>query len=152
MNVEMTEKLSASLEDYLETIYHLCEETNVARSKDIAEHLDVSRASVTGALKALSEKKLINYKPYGYTTLTEKGNRIGRRVARRHELLRQFFENVLGSDRAIAQEAACRAEHTLGSDITARLTGFVEFMTQSQTNGEDIATQFQCYWERQNES
>jgi len=45
--------LSASLEDYLEVIFHLEKENRVARAKDIAEQMNVQRASVTGALKAL---------------------------------------------------------------------------------------------------
>jgi len=48
--------LSSSLEDYLEAIYNLTVESNIARSKDIAESLGVSRASVTGALRVLKEK------------------------------------------------------------------------------------------------
>lgn len=152
MSLATSEKLSASLEDYLEAIYHLSTEPSVARSKDIAQRLGVSRASVTGALKALSEKQMIHYKPYGYTTLTEKGQRVALRIVRRHELLQQFFETVLGAEAIIAQEAACKAEHTLGPEITARLAGFVEFMTQSQDSGQDVATQFQSYWEHLNES
>jgi DtxR family Mn-dependent transcriptional regulator len=65
--------LSASLEDYLEAIYNLAEAKKVARSRDIAEALGVSRASVTGALRALKEKGLIEHEPYGYVTLTEAG-------------------------------------------------------------------------------
>jgi DtxR family Mn-dependent transcriptional regulator len=146
------EKLSASLEDYLEAIYHLSAGQDVARSKDIADSMGVSRASVTGALRALSEKGLIHYKPYGYTTLTEKGSEAAGRVARRHEVLGLFFETVLGVDAATAQSAACRAEHTLGPEITARLMAFVEFLSRVQDDGKDITQQFRTYWDTLNES
>ena len=56
MAIRTDEKLSASLEDYLEAIYHLTARQDVARSKDIADSMGVTRASVTGALRALSEK------------------------------------------------------------------------------------------------
>jgi DtxR family Mn-dependent transcriptional regulator len=143
-------KLSASLEDYLETIYHLTGSQDVARSKDIAEAMNVSRASVTGALKALAEKELVNYKPYGYTTLTEKGRDVAARVARRHEILARFFENVLGVESPTAEAAACRAEHSLGPEITTRLMAYIEFLSQAQDNGKDIAQQFQQYWQTSN--
>ena len=146
MAVKADEKLSASLEDYLEAIYHLTESRDVARSKDIAEAMEVSRASVTGALRTLAEKELVNYKPYGYVTLTEKGQQVARRVVRRHEVLARFFEDLLGADPSTAQAAACRAEHTLGSEITARLMAFVEFVSQTQDDGQDIAQQFKHYW------
>lgn len=152
MAMRTNEKLSASLEDYLEAIYHLSAGQDVARSKDIADSMGVSRASVTGALRALSEKGLIHYKPYGYTTLTEKGHEAAGRVARRHEVLGLFFETVLGVDAATAQSAACRTEHTLGPEITVRLMAFVEFLSQTQDDGRDIIQQFQSYWETLNES
>lgn len=72
-------KLSASLEDYLEAIFNLAGESNVARSKDIAQSLGVSKASVTGALRVLKEKELANYKPYDFVTLTEVGKRMQRK-------------------------------------------------------------------------
>jgi DtxR family Mn-dependent transcriptional regulator len=151
MAIRTDEKLSASLEDYLEAIYHLSAWQDVARSKDIADSMGVSRASVTGALRALSEKGLVHYKPYGYTTLTEKGREAAGRVARRHEVLGLFFEHVLGVDAATAQSAACRTEHTLGPEVTARLMAFVEFLSHTQDDGRDIAQQFQAYWEKLNE-
>ncbi|MHC5083384.1 MAG: metal-dependent transcriptional regulator [Planctomycetota bacterium] len=152
MTLSTNEKLSASLEDYLEAIYNVSDSLNVARSKDIAEALDVSRASVTGALKALSEKGLINYKPYGYVTLTEPGRQIALRIVRRHEILNQFFEDILGVDHTMAHEAACRTEHTLGPEITARLMAFMEFLGQSQDDGQDIIQRFREYWKIQNKA
>lgn len=146
MALKAIEKLSASLEDYLEAIYHLAVGQEVARSKDIAEATGVSRASVTGALKALSEKGLVHYQPYGYATLTEKGQEVARRVVRRHEVLARFFEGLLGAEASTAQAAACRAEHTLGPEITARLMAFIEFVSKTQNDGLDIARQFQDYW------
>ena len=56
--------LSESLEDYLETILQLQTTNTVARSKDIAERLDIKRGSVTGMLKKLAAQELINYEPY----------------------------------------------------------------------------------------
>ena len=49
--------LSASLEDYIEAIYHIITEKQVAQGKDITTRLNVSCASVTEALRSLSKKK-----------------------------------------------------------------------------------------------
>jgi DtxR family Mn-dependent transcriptional regulator len=43
-------------------------ENTVARVKDIAEKLGVLSGTVTSALRTLSEKNLINYKPYSFIT------------------------------------------------------------------------------------
>lgn len=140
--------ISAALEDYLEAILNLTAEAKVARSKDIAEILGVSRASVTGALRTLKEKGLANYEPYGYITLTDRGLAAGKEVARKHEILKSFFVDVLGIEPDAAQEAACSAEHKLGSDIIGRLLYFSEFVTRENTNGYDLAKKFRQYCRR----
>ncbi len=128
MTTVTADTLSASLENYLETIFVLLREYTVARSKDIAERLKVQRSSVTGALQALRERGLVNYKPYGYVTLTDAGSAVAGKVLRRHEALRDFFVNVLSIDRGEADEAACRMEHGMSKNIVNRLLDFAEFV------------------------
>ncbi len=128
-------KLSASLEDYLEVIFNLTNESNIARSKDIAKALGVSGASVTGALRILKKMDLANYKPYDYITLTKNGRTTAAEIARKHDILKSFFINVLGVEPEAAQQAACKAEHTLGTGIISRLLCFIKFV--DQFGGED---------------
>ena len=137
--------LSASLEDYLEAIFNLAGESDVARSKDIAELLGVSKSSVTGALQVLKKRGLVNYKPYDYVTLTGSGRAAAAEVARKHNILKSFFVNVLGIEAGIAQQAACKAEHALGPEVIARLLRFIEFVTQSSKNGYDVADEFKQF-------
>jgi len=138
--------LSASLEDYLEAIFNLAGESNVARSKDIAKLLGVSRASVTGALRVLKEKRLANYKPYDFVTLTESGQRSATEIVRKHNILKFFFINVLGVGKDIAQQAACKAEHTLGPEVIARLLSFIEFVTKNNKKGYDLTDKFERFY------
>ena len=140
-------KLSASLEDYLEVIFNLAGESNVARSKDIANLLGVSKSSVTGALRVLKRKGLANYKPYDYVTLTEAGRAAAAEVVKKHNILKSFFVNVLGIEIDIAQQAACKAEHALGTEVIARLLGFIEFVTQENKDGYDLASKFEEFCE-----
>jgi len=137
--------LSASLEDYLEVILNLANESNFARSKDIAKSLGVSQASVTGALRVLKKKGLANYKPYDYVTLTEPGRAAAAEIATKHNILKSFFVDVLGVESDVAQQAACKAEHTLGPEIIAKLLCFIEFVTHSSKNGCDLADEFQKF-------
>ena len=120
--------LTESLEDYLETILLLTREHTVARSRDIAARLGVQRSSVTGALRALSDRKLINYEPYGYVTLTAAGTRQAEQVRRRHEVLRDFLVKVLSVDEAEADATACRMEHAVSKTVVDRLVAFAEFV------------------------
>lgn len=121
------ERLTASLEDYLEAIWHLVREKNTARSKDIAERLGVNKSSVTGALKSLSARGLILYEAYQTATLTPEGKRTAEDIVRRHEVIRDFLERLLLLPGDVAEDNACRMEHALDGRVLERLVRFVEF-------------------------
>jgi DtxR family Mn-dependent transcriptional regulator len=145
MGIEKGPKLSASLEDYLEAIFNLADDTGYARSKDIAEALGVAKSSVTGALQLLREKGLANHEPYSRVTLTRQGQAAAREVVRKHDILTSFFTNVLGVEKDAAQQAACRVEHALGSEIIGRLLNFIDFAAAGNESGRDVAREFRQF-------
>ncbi len=120
--------LTQSLEDYLETIYMIIKDKNVVKPKDISLRLNVSQASVTGALRSLAVKKLILYSPYEPIELTSTGLKKAREILRRHELLRTFFTKVLLVDHQIADETACKMEHVIPKVILERLAQYIEYI------------------------
>lgn len=138
--------LSASLEDYLEAIFNLSGDSNVAHSKDIAKLLGVSKSSVTGALRVLKERRLANYKPYDSITLTKTGRTAAAEIVHKHNILKSFFVNVLGVETDIAHQAACKAEHTLGPEVITRLLCFIEFVTSNNKKGYDMAAKFKKFY------
>lgn len=137
--------LSSSLEDYLEAIYHLERENRVARAKDIADRLEVSRASVTTALKALASRDLINYQPYSYITLTQAGKAAAAEVARRHAALKEFFQYFLQLDPDHSDANACRVEHVLDDKAMERLVAFLNFMKACPRTGADWIDSFENF-------
>ena len=139
------EGLSSNLEDYLETIFHLERESRVARAKDIAERMEVSRASVTGALKTLAEKGLINYEPYSYVTLTAEGKDIAREVDRRHQILKGFFHDFLQLDSEASEANACRVEHVMDEAAIDRLVNFLDFLKTCPRTGADWLESFERF-------
>lgn len=136
------QQLSASLEDYIEAIYHIITEKQVARGKDISARLAVSGASVTEALRALSKRGLINYQPYEVITLTKEGREIAEDVIRRHNALKQFFTDVLALDESLAEEGACKIEHTAPPKIIDRMVDFIKFLEVCPRGGKDLITGF----------
>ena len=122
-----TTQVSASLEDYLEVIYHTVQAKGAARAKDIVQRMGVHNSSVTQALRSLSEKKLVNYAPYDTVTLTPSGEAIALDVVYRHEVLRKFLDNVLGLPADEADAGACRMEHAISGPILDRLVHFVKY-------------------------
>jgi DtxR family Mn-dependent transcriptional regulator len=124
----MSEILSASLEDYLKAIFKVVAEKQAARAKDIAARLGVSNSSVTGALRTLADRGLINYAPYDLITLTRIGQTAARDVMRRHDALRDFFVKVLAVDSETAEVGACKMEHEIPPAIVERFIQFVDFV------------------------
>ncbi len=118
--------LSSSLEDYLETIRSLEKLNRLARVKDIARRLNVKMPSVTGALKTLKSKGLVNYKKNSYISLTDKGLEIADSIDMKHKLLVQFLEKVLLLTDDKAQETACQMEHTIDCDTVLRIKRLME--------------------------
>ena len=118
--------LSASLEDYLEAILQLERSSRVARVSEIADALHVSRPSVTGALKTLTARGLVDHARYGHVTLTEVGVDIAADVERRHVAIRDFLTSVLAIPLEQAEVAACRMEHVLDRDVLARFVQYTE--------------------------
>ncbi len=126
--MEKTGTLTAALEDYLEAIFNLCRFDKAARSRDIAETLNVHKSTVTAALKSLGHMQLINYAPYEAVTLTPEGKKLAKDVARRHAALKDFFVNVLKVDVDTAETAACGMEHAIPREIVHRLAKFAATM------------------------
>jgi DtxR family Mn-dependent transcriptional regulator len=120
--------LSHQLEDYLETIAVLQDEERVARSKDIAERLGVTRATVTSALRSLGDKGLINYQPYSHITLTKSGEALANEIRHRHQTLTEFLRDILHTPPQQAEENACRAEHVFDQEVIDRIVQFLEFL------------------------
>jgi len=121
--------LSATMEDYLEAIYQFQESQHVARVRDLARHLGVTMPSVSGALKTLAARQLVEHEAYGYATLTEEGRRLAEQVHLRHTAIVDLLQRVLqlGADRA--EDEACRLEHALSTVALERLrllTGFMQ--------------------------
>lgn len=139
------DELSASLEDYLEVIFHLEQSNRVARAKDIADQMNVQRASVTGALKALATRGLINYSPYSYITLTPQGRTLAHDIIRRHDTLREFFVTALQLSREEAEANACRIEHAIDPGAVDRLVCFLEFIKICPRTGVDWFDAFARY-------
>ena len=139
------DNLTESMENYLEVILELEDTNKVARAKDIAEKLQVQRGSVTGALKILSDKGLINYKPYSFITLSETGKKVAKDITYRHEVIEKFLTNVLRIDPITASESACRMEHAIDGDTLERLVCFIDYLQLCPRAGQDWLESFINY-------
>ncbi len=144
MNTE--ESLSASQEDYLEMIVRLIRSKGAARVRDIADRLSVAKSSVSIALRALSKRDLVHYKPYELVTLTEKGEAMADRILERHRFLSSFLSSTLAMDADEAEANACRMEHAAGEEVIERLRAFVALMENGDMPARALPGAFREQW------
>jgi len=141
--------LSASLEDYLETIAALKRENRYARVVDIAKSLNVKSSSVNFAINFLSENGLVKHKRYGYVDLTERGEKIALEIQTKHDVLYKFLNTLLFINSEIAYKEACRIEHSVGIETVQRLERLYNLLEEYfLTKNEDIVN-LKEYLERQ---
>ncbi|MCL2334761.1 MAG: metal-dependent transcriptional regulator [Endomicrobia bacterium] len=116
-----TNKLSAALENYLETIAALKKEKKYARVGDIAKALDVKSSSVNVAINFLAESGFVIHEKYGYVDLTEEGERVAYEIQRKHDILYKFLSELLFIDSNVAAAEACEIEHLVSGQTIRRL-------------------------------
>jgi Mn-dependent DtxR family transcriptional regulator len=102
-------------EDYLEQILMLLEQKGHARSIDIAAGLNVSKPSVSVAMKKLKENGYIKMSTDNLISLTDKGYAIARKIYDRHQALTKYLIQI-GVPEALAKEDACKIEHDLSAE------------------------------------
>lgn len=141
----MSNTVSSRMEDYLEVILRIQKKNSVARVTEIADMLDVSKPTVTSALKKLGNEDLVDHETYGYIKLTEEGQKAAEDVQERHLLLRHFFLNILGVDEDTAAEDACQTEHSISETTLDRLTLFIQFIAECPRTGNEWLNHFECY-------
>lgn len=122
-----SKNLTAGLEDYIEAIYVASMGNKTLKGAELARMLNISRASVSEALSKLVSKGLIQYESYGTVTLTPKGKSEAIKVYNTHNILKNFFETVLGISPNEASENACRIEHIISPDIIEKMRDFSSF-------------------------
>ena len=111
------------VEDYLKVIYELerSGEGGTAATSDIAHRLDLAPASVTGMVRRLAERHLLEYEPYHGVRLTEAGQHVALRTIRRHRVIETFLSRVLGYRWDEVHREAERLEHAASDVLIDRM-------------------------------
>ncbi|MFC7783621.1 transcriptional regulator MntR [Rossellomorea sp. GCM10028870] len=128
-----------SMEDYIEQIYMLIENKGYARVSDIAEALSVHPSSVTKMVQKLDKDDYLIYEKYRGLVLTPKGNKVGKRLVYRHELLEQFLR-VIGVKEEHIYEDVEGIEHHLSWDSIDRIGDLVQFFDEENDRVEELRT------------
>lgn len=118
-----------SMEDHIEQIYLLIEHKGYARVSDIAEALSVLPSSVTKMVQKLDKDGYLIYEKYRGLTLTPKGQKLGKRLVQRHDLLEQFLR-LIGVDEERIYEDVEGIEHHLSWNSIDRIADLIQLLEE----------------------
>jgi DtxR family Mn-dependent transcriptional regulator len=118
-------KESKNIEEYMEALYSLTRNGNIASTSEISQRLNVAPPSVTEMLKKLEGKGYVEYSAYQGTRLTAEGLKLGEKVTRKHRLLERFLYDILRIRKDKVHAQACEMEHALSDDAEESLCRFL---------------------------
>lgn len=121
-------ELTPSMEDYLEMIFRLCENTGYTRIHDIANALNVQSPSVSKMIQKLADHGYLNYEKYGIVIVSEKGKITGKKLLNRHNLSEEFLK-IIGVTENVLEETE-KIEHALDNHTLVCLSAFLAFIKQ----------------------
>ncbi len=121
--------IKESAENYLESILVIKRQKGVVRSIDIANDLEVSKPSVSVAMKNFREEGYITVDENGHIDLTIKGLEIAERVYERHEIISKTLM-LLGVDEQTALNDSCKIEHVISEKSFEMIKEFLENHTK----------------------
>ena len=84
-------KLTPSMEDYLEMIYRLYKDNNNIRINTLSQQLNVRMSSTTKIVQRLAKMGYVVYVKYGNIKLTEQGKKTGQFLLHRHLTIEKFL-------------------------------------------------------------
>jgi DtxR family Mn-dependent transcriptional regulator len=131
--------LTEAVEDYLKAIYELQFEREKVANSDLAAHLGVAPASVTGMLKKLTRLGLVSHRRYHGVVLTESGRAQALTVIRHHRLAETFLAQSLGLALDQIHEEAHKWEHAMSPAVADRLDALLGHPT-ADPHGSPIPT------------
>lgn len=91
----------------------------------VAAQLGVTPASVTGMIRKLHRRGMVEHVPYRGVVLTKVGEREALRILRRHRLWELFLTDVLGLSWDEVHQEAHRLEHATSERVADGLAEFL---------------------------
>ena len=117
--------IHASGEDYLEAILILQKKNGMVRSIDLARHMEVSKPSVSHAVKTLREGGFLTMDKDYCLHLTDIGHEVAEKIYERHRFFTEQLVAV-GVDQKTAEQDACRIEHAISEESFQKLKASVK--------------------------
>lgn len=121
------QKMTASMEDYLEMICRLSKKTGFTRIYELSNALNVQPPSATMMVQKLAKLKLLKYEKYGIIILEKKGTKLGDFLLARHKAIESLL-TILGVAEESVLEETEKMEHTISTETLHCINNFLNFL------------------------
>lgn len=135
-------ELSHSAAHHLMAIHELRAGYGYARVSDVAKHLQITKGSVSAAMKLLKERGYVQEDHNRFLELTAKGLTVVRDTEATRQVVERFLSDALGMDDDDARIDACKVEHLLSADARARLVGFLRSLFSGAPSAQAFLDEF----------
>lgn len=119
-----TPEITTAMEDYLEMLCRLEQESEPLRIGSISSILHVRPSSASKMITLLKERNLVTFEKYGTIFLTEKGRLLGEYFLFRHEILHRFFCYMNQTENEL--ELVEKVEHFIDRCTVYHLSDFLD--------------------------
>ena len=119
-------RVRESAENYLKTILAVQKRFGEVRSIDVAKELNVSKPSVSNAVKKLRAEGLLDMNENRSLVLTSAGYEYAISVFERHVVIEKVLTEVLGIDEKTAHTDSCRLEHLVSRETFIKIKELYE--------------------------
>ena len=117
-------EITHSAAHHLLAILELSNKRGYARVTDVAKFLDITTGSASTNLKSLKHKGLVDEDENRFISLSDEGAKLAEAILSRRVILEKFFTEVLGVNAEQAEIDACKTEHLLSPETTAKMAAF----------------------------
>ncbi len=121
MTADVQPEHSPAVEDYVKHIYKLTQAGERATTKALAERMGLGQGTVSGMVKQLAARGLVEHRPYYGVRLTEAGLALALQMIRRHRLIELFLVNILGLGWHEVDRESERLEHAVSERVIERI-------------------------------
>lgn len=121
-------ELTHSAAHHLMAVHELRSRYGYARVSDIAQHLKITKGSVSSAMKHLKERGYVQEDHNKFLELTDRGLKVVSEIEATRLAFQKFLTHGLGMDEDDAEIDACKVEHLVSSEARSRLAQFLHFL------------------------
>jgi DtxR family Mn-dependent transcriptional regulator len=138
-------ELTHSSVHHLMAMHELLKKNGYVRGVDIANHLSISRSSVSITLKKIKSKGYILEDENKFFHLTDDGQALINSVLSKRRIIQLFFKSVLNLPDRIAEAEACKVEHLLEEETGHKLMSFMGFYMSNSEIAADFRMNFKNF-------